>query len=70
MISGDRLSNMGRSTAGHGHPRSLVIASEAMQPPRSRQPGRLSTVMSGVREAVVAAHEAVGGDDLGDDDLV
>jgi hypothetical protein len=28
VISGDRLSSMGRSTAGHGHPRVLLIASE------------------------------------------
>lgn len=28
VISGDRLSSMGRSTAGHGHPRVVLIASE------------------------------------------
>ena len=28
MISGDRPSSMGRSTAGHGHPRVVLIASE------------------------------------------
>jgi hypothetical protein len=28
VISGERLSSMGRSTAGHGHPRVVLIASE------------------------------------------
>jgi hypothetical protein len=28
VISGDRLSSMGRSTAGHGHPRVVLIAGE------------------------------------------
>lgn len=28
VIGGDRLSSMGRSTAGHGHPRVVLVAGE------------------------------------------
>jgi putative transposase len=38
VISGDRLSSMGRSTAGHGHPRAVLIASKCNHCGRS-QPG-------------------------------
>ena len=42
VISGDRLSSMGRSTAGHGHPWVVLIASECNHKcnhGRPRQPG-------------------------------